>query len=142
MAIKGKNIKWKDRKRFMRMPLSFTRYALSDDRLFLQTGVFNLKDEEVVLYRVRDIGLKRSFGQRLFGVGTLTIQSSDRSMPTLVLKNIKDPYKVKEMIHDGVEEMKIRRKVRIGEYSTSLLDDHDDDDDDLDDLHDDEDDDD
>lgn len=142
MAIKGKNIKWKDRKRFLRMPLSFTRYALSDDRLFLQTGVFNLKDEEVVLYRVRDIGLKRSFGQRLFGVGTLTIQSSDRSMPTLVLKNIKDPYKVKEMIHDGVEEMKIRRKVRIGEYSTSLLDDHDDEDDDLDDLHDDEDDDD
>ncbi len=142
MAIKGKNIKWKDRKRFLRMPLSFTRYALSDDRLFLQTGVFNLKDEEVVLYRVRDIGLKRNFGQRLFGVGTLTIQSSDRSMPTLVLKNIKDPYKVKEMIHDGVEEMKIRRKVRIGEYSTSLLDDHDDEDDDLDDLHDDEDDDD
>ncbi len=142
MAIKGKNIKWKDRKRFLRMPLSFTRYALSDDRLFLQTGVFNLKDEEVVLYRVRDIGLKRNFGQRLLGVGTLTIQSSDRSMPTLVLKNIKDPYKVKEMIHDGVEEMKIRRKVRIGEYSTSLLDDHDDDDDDLDDLHDDEDDDD
>ena len=45
MAIKGKNIKWKDRKRFLRMPLSFTRYALSDDRLFLQTGVFNLKDE-------------------------------------------------------------------------------------------------
>ena len=143
MAIKGKNIKWRDRKRFMRMPLSFTRYALSDDRLFLQTGIFNLKDEEVVLYRVRDIGLKRNFGQRLFGVGTLTIQSSDRSMPTLVLKNIKDPYKVKELIHDGVEEMKIRRKVRIGEYSTSLIDDRDDDDDDdLDDLHDDEDDDD
>ena len=31
---------WKDRKRFLGMPLSFTRYALSEDRLFLSVGFF------------------------------------------------------------------------------------------------------
>ena len=33
---------WKDRKRFLGMPLSFTRYSLSEDRLFLQKGLFNM----------------------------------------------------------------------------------------------------
>ena len=46
---------WKDRKRFLGMPLSFTRYALSEDRLFLSVGFFSIKDEEVLLYRIRDI---------------------------------------------------------------------------------------
>jgi uncharacterized membrane protein YdbT with pleckstrin-like domain len=133
MAIKSKNIKWKDRRRRMGLPLSFTRYALSDDRLFLQTGAFNLKDEEVVIYRVRDIGLKRTFWQRLCGVGTLVIQSSDKSMPKFEMKNIKKPTEVKEMLHEAVEDMKIKRRIRIGEYSTALLDDDDDDRDDDDD---------
>ena len=134
MAIKGKNIKWRDRKRHMGLPLSFTRYAMSDDRLFLETGAFNIKDEEVVLYRVRDISLKRSLWQRMCGVGTLVIQSSDKSMPKLELKNIKKPREVKEMLHENVEEMKIQRRIRIGEYSTAILDgdgDEEDEDDDL-----------
>ena len=64
---------WKDRKRFLGMPLSFTRYSLSEDRLFLSVGFFNIKDEEILLYRIRDISSQRTLGQRLCGVGTLTI---------------------------------------------------------------------
>ena len=33
MAIERNDIIWKDRKRFLGMPLSFSRYALSEDRL-------------------------------------------------------------------------------------------------------------
>ena len=106
---------WKDKKRYFGMPISFTKYALSEDRLFLSVGFFNVQDEEVLLYRVRDIDTSRSLWQRLFGVGTVTVMSSDKSMPTLVLKNIKDPVYVKELIHTQVEEMKIRRRVRFGE---------------------------
>ncbi len=135
MGFKGSKYKWKDRKRFLGMPLSFTRYALSDDRLFLETGLFNLKDEEVVLYRVRDISLRRNIWQRLFRVGTLIIQSSDKSAPRLEFKNIKKPLDVKEMIHTGVEEMKIARKIRIGEYSSLSLDADDDGDIDDDDFN-------
>ena len=106
---------WKDRKRFMGMPLSFTRYALSEDWLFTSVGFFSIKDDEILLYRVRDIDTSRNLWQRIFGVGTVTIVSSDRTMPTLVLKNIKDPVSVKELIHRQVEEMKLKRRVRIGE---------------------------
>ena len=113
---------WKDRKRYFGLPLSFTRYCLSDDRLFISEGFLNLKDDEILLYRVRDIDTKRTLWQRLFGVGTITVMSSDKSLPNLVLKNVKDPVFVKELIHRQVEEMKIKRRVRVGEIMTSDMD--------------------
>ncbi len=114
---------WKDRKRFLGMPLSFTRYAMSEDRLFTSVGFFSIRDDEVLLYRVRDIDTKRTLWQRLFGVGTVTVVSSDKTMPNLVLKNIKKPIDVKELIHEQVEEMKIRRRVRVGEIMGTDFDD-------------------
>ena len=126
MAVNPEII-WKDRKRYLGLPLSFTRYSLSDDRLFLSIGFLNIQDEEVLLYRIRDINTTRTLWQRLFGVGTVTVVSSDKSMPTIVLKNVKDPMTVKELLHQQVEEMKIRRRVRVGEIMTSSMDDNDDD---------------
>ena len=127
------NIKclWKDRKRHLGLPLSFTRYQMSEDRLFISEGFLNIKDDEVLLYRVRDIDTRRSLWQRIFGVGTVTVICSDKTMPTLVLKNVKDPLMVKELIHNQVEEMKIQRRVRFGEIMTT---DAADDDSDLDDM--------
>ena len=119
MGFKGNQYIWKDRKRYLGLPLSFTRYAMSDDRLFLSQGFLNIKDEEILLYRVRDLSLSRTLGQRLFGVGTIVVTSSDKSQPVLQIKNVKVPSDVKEMIHTQVEEMKVRRRVRINEVSTS-----------------------
>ena len=121
---------WKDRKRWLGMPITFTRYALSEDRLFVSVGFLNIKDDEILLYRVRDIDTQRSLWQRIFGVGTVTVVSSDKTMPNLVMKNVKDPVFVKELLHKQVEEMKIKRRVRLGEIMTS---DMSDDDSDLDD---------
>ena len=132
MAFKGSQFVWADRKRYLGMPLSFTRYGLSEDRLFLSVGFFSVRDEEILLYRVRDISVRRSLWQRLLGVGTIIVSSSDKSTPTLPLVSIKNPLEVKELLHENVEIMKIRRRMRFGESMTTL--DHDDDgsDDDLD----------
>jgi len=119
---------WHDRRRRLGMPLSFTRYGLSEDRLFLEKGLLSTNFDEILLYRVRDISLKISLFQRLFGVGTITVQSSDKSLPTLELKNIKRPRETKELIHQTVEELKIARRMRVGEtiYTHDSYDDHDD----------------
>ena len=129
MAFDSSKYFWTDRKRYMGMAISFTRYALSEDRLFMSVGFLSVKDEEILLYRVRDISVRRTLWQRLFGVGTITIASSDKSTPVVVLKNIKNPMAVKELIHENVEENKIKRRVRLSE----LMADVDDTDDDLDD---------
>ena len=106
---------WKDRKRFLGMPLSFTRYRLSDDRLFCEKGFFNIRADEVLLYRVRDLQLNMSLGQRIFGVGTICVVSSDKSVTHLDLKNVKNPREVKELIHKNVEAAKDKRRMRTTE---------------------------
>lgn len=106
---------WQDRKRHLGLPLSFTRYRLSEDRLFCETGLLNLKEEELLLYRVRDLRLSISLGQRIFGVGTVCVISSDQSTPHLDLKNVKRPREVKELIHQNVEASKDARRMRTTE---------------------------
>lgn len=106
---------WKDRKRHFGLPLSFTRYRLSEDRLFCETGFLNIKSDEVLLYRVRDLQLTMSLGQRVFGVGTVCVVSSDKSIPHLDLKNVKNPRDVKETIHKYVEAAKDKRRMRATE---------------------------
>ena len=112
MAMEPIEYRWKDRKRRLGLPLSFTRYMLSEDRLFLEKGLLNLKADEVLLYRVRDLELTISLGQRIFGVGTVCIHSSDQSIPHLDLVNVKNPREVKELIHRLVEEAKDKRRIR------------------------------
>ena len=106
---------WSDKKRILGMPISFTKYSLSEDRLFIDKGFLNLKSEEILLYRIRDLSVSRTLLQRLFGVGTITLHSSDKTSPTLEIQDIAKPVMVKELIHKNVEEMKIQRKMRVGE---------------------------
>ncbi len=113
------NILWTDRKRYLGLPISFTRYSLSDDRIFRESGLFTLQEEEVLLYRVSDISLRRTFGQRLFGVGTVCVLSSDKTCPHLDLVNVKNPKEVKEIIFEKVEAAKLARRMR----TTEILDD-------------------
>ncbi len=122
---------WKDRKRYFGLPLSFTRYAMSEDRLFLSVGFLNIRDEEVLLYRIRDINTSRSLWQRIFGVGTISVVSSDKTLPNLIMKNVKHPLQVKELLHRQVEDMKISRRMHLGEIMTSASDDDSDLDNDL-----------
>ena len=114
---------WHDRKRILGMPISFTRYALSEDRLFLKRGFLNVRHDEILLYRVRDMRVSVSLWQRIFGVGSVTVASTDKSIPELTLKNIRQPNEVKELIHEYVEKMKIARRMRVGEMSMDVDDD-------------------
>ena len=61
---------WEDRKRtFFGMPWSFTKYALDDERFYLERGLFNTRYDEVRLYRMTDVVLTRTLMQKIFGIG-------------------------------------------------------------------------
>ena len=117
--MRGLEYLWRDRKRYSGLPISFTRYRLSEDRVFRETGLLNLKEEEVLLYRVRDLELSRSLWQRIFRVGTVCIYSSDKTSPHLDLVSIRNPKQVKELIYQKVEQAKEARRMR----ATELVDD-------------------
>ena len=72
---------WKDRKRiFFGLPWTFTKYSLSEDRLFISTGFFSVKEDEVRLYRIMDVSLERKLWQRMCGLGTIKCCSADKTM--------------------------------------------------------------
>ena len=115
--------RWSDRSRIFGLPITFTKYSMSDDRIFCEKGLLTMKFEEILLYRVRDISMKITLGQRIFGVGSILLQSSDKTAPVLEIKNVKNPRQVKEMIHQQVEQVKEQRRMRFGEVLEDPTDD-------------------
>jgi uncharacterized membrane protein YdbT with pleckstrin-like domain len=103
---------WRARKNnFLGLPWTFTVYELTNDRLFVESGFLNKKEDEVRLYRILDLELNRSLGQRIFGMGTIKVSSSDRSLKNFELVNIKNPKAIKEMLSQLVEEQRDAKRV-------------------------------
>ena len=106
-------ILWKDRKRpFLGLPWSFTVYTLDEEKLFIKTGVLNLTEDEIRLYRIKDITLKQTFGQRILGIGTLHCCSSDATMAEFDIKHIKKPRETRDLLSRLIEEERLRKRVR------------------------------
>lgn len=113
---------WSDRKRTLfGLPLSFTKYMLSEERLFIEQGFLNKKEDEVRLYRIMDVSLTRSFGQRIFGVGTIHCCSADKSLGDFDILSVKNPKDVKEQLSQLIEVQRDAKRVTNREY---MEDDH------------------
>lgn len=102
---------WKDRKRYLGMPLSFTKYRLENNRLFVSKGLFTTVEDELVMYRVLDVRLRRTFLDKIFGVGTVILYTADETNKELKLENIKVSKEIRDMISEIAESE--RAKVGI-----------------------------
>lgn len=108
---------WKDRKRIIfGLPWTFTRYYLTEDKLLIDTGFFARLEDEVRLYRIMDLTLRRSFWERLFGLGTIHCCSGDKSKGEFDILHIKDPKRVKELLSEMVEAKREERRIGMREY--------------------------
>lgn len=117
LPVEQHDVKWKDRKRIIfGLPWSFTRYRLTEDKLIVSTGLFSINEEEIRLYRIMDVTLKRSLGERLWGLGTIHICSSDKTTPELDIKRVRQSADVKEMLSDMVEAARKKNRVSAREF--------------------------
>ena len=108
---------WKERKRiWCGLPLTFTVYSYDNERFYVKSGFLNQRQDEVRLYRITDIGLTRSFWQRIMGMGTIQIYSSDQSMGDFQLINIKDSENVKEQLSQLIEAERENKRVSSREF--------------------------
>ena len=131
LPVEEHEVKWRDRKRtIFGLPWSFTKYKLTEDKLMVSTGIFSVNEEEMRLYRIMDVTLKRSFGERLWGLGTIHICSSDKTTPELDIKRVRQSEDVKEMLSDMVEVARKKNRVSAREFMSA-----DDDEDMDDDIH-------
>lgn len=109
---------WQDKKRsaIFGLPLSFTRYCLTETKLIVRRGVLNLREDEIQLYRVRDLALRQTLFERLCGTGTIHICSSDAMTPELGILHIKKPREVKELLSKTVEACRKANGIRTSEW--------------------------
>ena len=113
----AKEIVWSDRKRIIfGLPWTFTKYSLTKEKLLIETGILNKDEEEIRLYRIMDMTLRRSFWQRLFGLGTIHCCTADKSTPEFDILRIKNSEQVKDMISDLVEEQRDLKRVSAREF--------------------------
>ena len=112
-------ILFKQRKRlWCGLPWTFTVYSFDEERLFIKSGMLNIKEDEIRLYRILDLSLKRNFMQRIFGLGTIVVDSSDKTMKCFEIKNIKKARDAKEMLSKLVEEERVRKRISGREFMT------------------------
>lgn len=95
---------WRDRKRILGLPLSFTVYEVDKDRLTTRKGLFRTETNEILLYRILDIKLVRTLGQKICGVGTITLYSADQTHEAMEIKNIARPEAVRKFLSRIIEQ--------------------------------------
>jgi uncharacterized membrane protein YdbT with pleckstrin-like domain len=84
------------------------RYRLSNHRLFTVRGIFSRQHDELELIRVDDVSVRQNLLQRWFGVGTVTVLSTDSSNPRLEMQGIERPLELKELIRAQVRARRAR----------------------------------
>lgn len=115
---------WQDRKRIIfGLPWTFTKYKLFEDKFQICTGFLNKKEEEIRLYRIMDTTLEKPIGQRIFGLGTVKVNSADKTTPQFQILRVKTPDKVRDLLSEQVEKERERRRVSGREFMNNDFDD-------------------
>ena len=117
----GTEILWHDRKRWCGLPWTFTQYDIvkkegSYLKLFRTTGLLSTSVDEVNFFRIFDLSLDQSLFDKMFGVGTITLYVNDESSDKVVLRKVKNPYKVRAMIAELVEKERSSKGFRLTEF--------------------------
>lgn len=91
LAKDDERVRWTDKPHnFLGLPLNFTRYLLTKDKIIVRQGFLNITENEILLYRVLDKRILRPVTQRVFGCATVVVSAKDVYMPELKLKAIKN----------------------------------------------------
>ena len=104
---------WTDKKRTLfGLPLSFTRYFLTESKLITRKGFLSVEEDEIELYRVTDKKLVLPFGQRMFKCGTVLIHVKDVDTPIKNVEKIKQPRKFMALFEKYVNINKDKYNIR------------------------------
>lgn len=88
------------------------RYELTTERLRITHGILTKHTEEIELYRVKDSALVEPFPLRLFSLGDIVLDTSDKTMPRVSINAIRDAKEVREQLRKQVETQRQTKRVR------------------------------
>lgn len=91
-------------------------YVITNERLKVIKGLFARDVENFELIRVQDIDYKQGMSERIFGIGDIFIRGHDASNAEIVLRNVKDPENVYEILRKAWLEARKRHGLQFREY--------------------------
>lgn len=104
---------WTDKKRtIFGLPISFTRYILTEKKLITRKGFLSITEDEIELYRVVDKSLRLPLGQRMFGCGTVVINCRDTDTPVKEVISIKNPREFMKILEKHVDVQRDKYRTR------------------------------
>ncbi|MES2208360.1 MAG: PH domain-containing protein [Pseudomonadota bacterium] len=78
-------------------------YILTNQRFISKVGLFGKHTDEIELYRIKDYHIEQPFFFRLFNIGTIILETSDRTHPTYTLRGVPHPEQLRDNIRTNVE---------------------------------------
>lgn len=102
---------WSDCRRIWFISWPFEKYTLTNKRLFIERGIIKYSCDEIKLFRVNDTTLSKGLIERLFGYGTITIISTDKTTPKVTIGSIVNSEKCRQILSESVEKIKKDMKV-------------------------------
>jgi hypothetical protein len=81
-------------------------YRLTTRRLFVTTGLFRRRVDQLELLRIKDLYLQQSMIGDWLGIGTVVVISSEETLPKAYLLGINNPRRVLDLVwhHMRVEQ--------------------------------------
>lgn len=80
------------------LKLKMTYYEVSADRIEYNRGVFDRSVDNLDMFRVADLKLRRSLLDCVLGIGEVTLITTDKSDPTFVFEKLRNSRKLYDII--------------------------------------------
>lgn len=105
-------MKFIERKRllFFGLPWTFTKYYIEEESITIKKGLLTLVEDDTYMYKVQDVRMVRSLGERIFGLSTIICYTGDVTDKELRLVHVKNGAEIKKFISEASERE--RRKKR------------------------------
>ena len=105
-------MEFREKKRwgFFGLPFTFPTYMLTEELSTVEEGFINKRENDCYIYKVQDVELIRTLGERMFGLGTVKCYTGDTTNPELYLTHIKNAKNIKNFILEASEKARLKRR--------------------------------
>ena len=97
--------------------VSTTRYRITKDKIYVESGLMSSVSEQVPLWAVIDVDVRQSVLQRPKNIGDVAVMIDVAQYPghsgssELLLDNIEDPFTVRDLLNEHVSEARAKKQM-------------------------------
>ena len=106
------DLKYSERSRWLLfgLPWTFTKYEIRENDFTIIKGFFTVRENDCYMYKISDVEVTSTLLQRMAGLSTIVLYTSDVTDRTIVMKNIKHGKEIKDFLLQASEAARLRRR--------------------------------